>query len=141
MTEIKLNGAEIQSGLNRIKQAENLILQLPKEHKGRNTWLLNYGTGIEATTLRLQCGLTFDESTQSCEITGTTQLETENETEDIFDQNEITIAGSIFEFKCDIDTISFCQRCDLYDICDSMEVPCTSVQRQDNRGGYFIEKK
>ena len=35
--------AEIESGLSRVKWAELLIKQLPKEHEGRNSWLLNYG--------------------------------------------------------------------------------------------------
>ena len=40
---IHLNKAEIQSGLNRVKWAEALIRQLPENHDGRNSWLLNYG--------------------------------------------------------------------------------------------------
>ena len=43
---------EIQSGLDRVKQAENLILQLDNNHEGRNTWLLNYGTGPTARAIR-----------------------------------------------------------------------------------------
>ena len=35
--------AEIESGLSRVKWAELLIKQLPEEHEGRNSWLLNYG--------------------------------------------------------------------------------------------------
>ena len=49
---IVLNQAEIQSKLNRVKLAELLISQLPKTHEGRNSWLLNYGTGKEATKIR-----------------------------------------------------------------------------------------
>lgn len=41
---IELNGAEIQSGLSRVKWAEGLIRQLPEDHDGRNSWLMNYGT-------------------------------------------------------------------------------------------------
>lgn len=41
---IKLTQAEIQSGLDRVRWAEGLILQLPENHEGRNSWLLNYGT-------------------------------------------------------------------------------------------------
>ena len=44
---------EVQSGVDRVKHAELLILQLPKDHDGRNTWLLNYGKGIEAQAIRL----------------------------------------------------------------------------------------
>ena len=49
---IRLNNAEIQSGLDRVQYAESLIKQLPKDHDGRNTWLLNYGIGREAYLLR-----------------------------------------------------------------------------------------
>lgn len=49
---IKLNAAEIQSGSDRVHRAEGLIAQLPKDHDGRNTWLLNYGQGEEAVALR-----------------------------------------------------------------------------------------
>lgn len=40
---IELTPAEIQSGLDRVRFAEGLIRQLPEDHDGRNTWLLNYG--------------------------------------------------------------------------------------------------
>lgn len=40
---IHLSKAEIQSGLDRVKWAEALIRQLPDNHDGRNSWLLNYG--------------------------------------------------------------------------------------------------
>jgi hypothetical protein len=49
---IKLTPAERQSGLDRQRHAELLILQLPTDHDGRNTWLLNYGVGREAAMLR-----------------------------------------------------------------------------------------
>ena len=39
---IKLNKAEIQSGVSRVRWAEGLIRQLPEDHEGRNSWLLNY---------------------------------------------------------------------------------------------------
>jgi len=51
-TIIKLNAHEIQSGSSRVKNAEGLIKQLPVNHDGRNTWLLNYGTGEEAIEIR-----------------------------------------------------------------------------------------
>lgn len=41
---IELAPAEIQSGVSRVKWAEDLIRQLPETHEGRNSWLLNYGT-------------------------------------------------------------------------------------------------
>lgn len=62
---IKLNRAEVQSGLDRVKQAEGLIRQLPPRHDGRNTWLLNYGRSAEAERLRERIGLDWDEETQS----------------------------------------------------------------------------
>lgn len=34
--------AETQSGYNRLKHATSLIMQLPVDHDGRNTWLMNY---------------------------------------------------------------------------------------------------
>jgi len=49
---IKLSGAEMQSGSSRVKWAEGLVLQLPSDHDGRNSWLLNYGRGEEAQALR-----------------------------------------------------------------------------------------
>lgn len=39
---IALTPAEIQSGLDRVRWAELLIRQLPPDHDGRNSWLLNY---------------------------------------------------------------------------------------------------
>lgn len=39
---IELTAAEIQSGLDRVKWAENLIRQLPEDHDGRNSWLMSY---------------------------------------------------------------------------------------------------
>lgn len=49
---IPLTEAEAQSGLNRVRGAEDLILQLSEEHEGRNTWLMNYGVGEEAYKIR-----------------------------------------------------------------------------------------
>jgi hypothetical protein len=39
---IELTPVEIQSGMDRVRWAENLIRQLPPNHEGRNSWLLNY---------------------------------------------------------------------------------------------------
>ena len=44
--------AEVQSNYDRQKSAEGLILQLPQDHDGRNSWLLNYGTSQEAVAIR-----------------------------------------------------------------------------------------
>ena len=52
---IELTLAEIQSGMDRVKWAEGLILQLPETHDGRNSWLLNYGVGPESDKIRARC--------------------------------------------------------------------------------------
>ncbi len=62
---IKLTGAELQSGHDRVMWAEGLISQLPKNHDGRNSWLLNYGTGEEAEALRAKRDLPFVKDTRS----------------------------------------------------------------------------
>jgi len=49
---INLNASELQSGYNRVSWAEDLIIQLPIEHEGRNSWLLNYGRRAEAVAIR-----------------------------------------------------------------------------------------
>jgi len=64
---IQFNRAEIQSGSHRVKHAEGLILQLPENHDGRNTWLLNFGTGQESVKLREKHSLVFDKRTRSAE--------------------------------------------------------------------------
>lgn len=45
---IQLSPAEIQSGLDRVRWAEGLIKQLPEDHEGRNSWLLNYASDKDA---------------------------------------------------------------------------------------------
>ena len=65
MKKIKLSKFEKQSKYNRVQNAEGLILQLPKTHDGRNTWLLNYGIKEEAQQLRLKRNISFDEKTMS----------------------------------------------------------------------------
>lgn len=64
---VQFNAFETQSGLNRIKNAEGLILQLPQNHDGRNTWLLNYGVGKEAEALREKHSFQWDVRTTSAE--------------------------------------------------------------------------
>jgi hypothetical protein len=49
---IHLTEAEAKSGFDRVRWAEMLILELPKTHEGRNAWLLNFGSGDEATAIR-----------------------------------------------------------------------------------------
>ncbi len=51
-TTIQLTPAEVQSGLDRVRYAELLINQLPLNHDGANTWLLNYGIGERAQRLQ-----------------------------------------------------------------------------------------
>lgn len=51
-SSITLTSAEVQSGLDRVKWAEGLITQLPEKHDGRNSWLLNYGVGLESEAIR-----------------------------------------------------------------------------------------
>lgn len=41
---IALSYAEAQSNYDRVRWAEDLIRQLPADHEGRNSWLLNFGT-------------------------------------------------------------------------------------------------
>ncbi len=57
---IRLTAAEIQSGHDRQYWAEDLIVQLPESHDGRNSWLLNYGIRGEARKLREDRGLKFN---------------------------------------------------------------------------------
>ena len=45
---IELTKAEVQSGVSRVQWAERLIMQLPPNHDGRNSWLLNYGSAPAA---------------------------------------------------------------------------------------------
>lgn len=62
---IQLTNTEISSGLDRVINAEALILQLPIEHDGRNTWLLNYGIGKEAILIRTNRDIRFDKITKA----------------------------------------------------------------------------
>jgi len=61
------NRAEQQSNHNRINSAERLILQLPSNHDGRNTWLLNYGILEEAVKKRNKLGIKWDSQFHSAE--------------------------------------------------------------------------
>lgn len=51
---IKLTPAEVQSGYDRVKWAAGLIRQLPENHDGRNSWLLNHGNASKADWVRLE---------------------------------------------------------------------------------------
>ena len=65
---IILNAHEIQSRFSRVRHAQGLIMQLDKNHDGRNTWLLNYGINEESIAKRKKRDLEFVENTQSCEL-------------------------------------------------------------------------
>lgn len=67
---IILTDAEIQSGSNRQDHAELLIMQLPIEHEGRNTWLLNYGKGLEGEERRKRKGVDWNPTTDSAHTVG-----------------------------------------------------------------------
>lgn len=64
---MKLTPHELQSGLDRIRYAEGLIRQLPENHDGRNTWLLNYGQSDEAKEKRAKRGIGWLEEYQAAE--------------------------------------------------------------------------
>jgi hypothetical protein len=80
LPHILLDAHEIQSGHNRVRHAEGLISQLPKNHDGRNSWLLNYGRGLESQEKRRALAdsdlaedrkiSVWDERTQSLGIRG-----------------------------------------------------------------------
>lgn len=71
MKHYTLTPAEVQSGSSRVHWAEGLILQLPEDHDGRNSWLLNYGTGPEAQALREKHKVAWIRETQAAETRGT----------------------------------------------------------------------
>ena len=60
---------EAQSGLSRVKHAELLIAQLPIDHDGRGTWLLNYGVSDEAKDMRAARDIAWVRETQAAETT------------------------------------------------------------------------
>jgi hypothetical protein len=62
---IALSPAEKQSGLDRVKQAENLIGQLPRPHDGAVTWMLNFGRDGTCQELRRMADIEWDPHTQS----------------------------------------------------------------------------
>lgn len=62
------NSYEIQCGSDRQSWAEGLISQLPKDHEGRNSWLLNFGKGKEAKRLRRSRGIKWIKYHQSAEV-------------------------------------------------------------------------
>jgi hypothetical protein len=67
MKVIHLTDAEKQSGYDRINFAEDLIRQLPVNHEGRNTWLLNYSIREDAIKMRTEKGIKWDAYQQAAE--------------------------------------------------------------------------
>lgn len=67
MRIIHLTGAEKQSGYDRMNFAEDLIRQLPDNHDGRNTWLLNYSIREDAVKMRIERGIKWDTYLQAAE--------------------------------------------------------------------------
>lgn len=67
MKVIHLTGAEKQSGYDRLNFAEDLIRQLPENHEGRNTWLLNYSNREDANRMRADRGIKWDVYYQAAE--------------------------------------------------------------------------
>lgn len=46
LSTITLTAAEVSSGYDRVQWAEDLIRQMPVDHEGRNSWLMNYGDPV-----------------------------------------------------------------------------------------------
>lgn len=57
---IVLNESEVQSGYSRVRWAEGLIRQLPADHEGRNSWLLNYGTMTATEAAEVDAGVAVE---------------------------------------------------------------------------------
>lgn len=64
--KIRLTKAERKSKQNRVQWVEDLIKQLPIEHDGRNSWLMNFGTSKEAIALRRKYNLKWNKKYQAC---------------------------------------------------------------------------
>lgn len=67
---IKRTKHEVQSGHDRQIWAELLISQLPSDHEGRNSWLLNFGLKQEAIDIRVKNNVKFNEDTNAAFDTG-----------------------------------------------------------------------
>ena len=57
------------NGQNRVEEAEELILQLPKDNPARNAWLFKYGISEEAVQLRAtnNPSVNFNEMFRKCD--------------------------------------------------------------------------
>lgn len=64
---ILLTKCEVQSNYDRQDSAEGLITQLPNNHDGRNTWLMNYGKGDEAVAMRKARDLIYQPNLRAAE--------------------------------------------------------------------------
>ena len=76
---IHLTGAEEQSGYDRLTFAEDLVRQLPENHEGRNSWILNYSNREDANKMRDDRGIKWDAYHQAAETSK--QHRNENSTE------------------------------------------------------------
>lgn len=63
--DYRLTALEAQSGLARVYLAEQLIEQMPPDHDGRNSWLLNYGRREAGIAKRMAHKMTLDPVTQA----------------------------------------------------------------------------
>ena len=64
---IHLTGAEEQSGYDRLTFVEDLVRQLPENHEGRNSWILNYSNREDANKMRADRGIKWDAYHQAAE--------------------------------------------------------------------------
>ena len=64
-TKIRLTNIEAETNYTRVHWAEMLMEQLPDDHNGRNSWLINYGRGQEANRNRDENGFEWSSKTQS----------------------------------------------------------------------------
>ena len=64
---IHLTKVEKHSGYNRLMFAEDLIRQLPKDHQGRNGWLLNYSDKEDAAQMRIDKGIKWNSYQKAAE--------------------------------------------------------------------------
>lgn len=60
--------AEKRLCMDRLRVAENLVVQLPDNNPDRNRWLLNYGKGVEGIRLRRDANVSWDFETQSARL-------------------------------------------------------------------------
>lgn len=93
---IKLNPAEIQSGLDRVRWAEGLIEKMSRCHEGRNSWLMNYGINSEAIGLRKERSIEWDAITRSAK------------TVSVADQKPASVSDNAASVAQVSDNLNFC---------------------------------